>query len=115
MLTSMSGNSTGKTKAASFDEILQDKRLGINAVVRDEMYSDDHHSPYKPAPYSVPEGMADKGIFKDISHRVELRKNRKRFFYAEFVNKFCAAPFGVRTDPEKEGWASIWRKRRILE
>ena len=82
MLTSMSGNSTRKTKAACFDEILQDKRLGINAVVRDEMYSDDHHSPYKPAPYSVPEGMADKGIFKDISHLVDFGSGEERLgFY----------------------------------
>ena len=115
MLTSMSGNSISKTKAASFDEILQDKRLGINTIGRDETHSDDHHSPYEPTPYSVLERMADNGIFEDISHLVDLRKNRKRFFYAEFVNKFCAAPFGVRTDPVKEGGASIWRKRRISE
>ena len=78
MLTSMSGNSTRKTKTASFDEILQDKCLGINTVGRDETHSDDHHSPYEPTPYSVLERMADNGIFEDISHLVDFGSGKRK-------------------------------------
>ena len=88
MLTSMSGNSISKTKSASFDEILQDKCLGINTIGRDETHSDDHHSPYEPTPYSVLERMADNGIFEDISHLVDFGsgKGRVGFYLAEKKN-----------------------------
>ncbi len=75
-------------KAVDFDEILRDKRLGINTAGRDEKYSDNHHSPYEPTPYSVLDRMTESGVFDDISHLVDFGagKGRVGFYLAEKNN-----------------------------
>ena len=78
-------SSAKDSESASFNEILQDKRLGIHTVGRDDTHSDDHHSPYEPTPYSVLDRMSENGIFEGITHLIDFGsgKGRVGFYLAE--------------------------------
>ena len=69
----------------NFSEILQDKRLGIQTIGRDDTYADEHHSPYEPTPYCVLDRMAGNNVFDHISHLVDFGcgKGRVGFYLAE--------------------------------
>ena len=69
----------------NFDEILQDKRLNINTIGRDDTHADEHHSPYEPTPYCVLDRMAENNAFDHISHLIDFGcgKGRVGFYLAE--------------------------------
>lgn len=65
-----------------FDEILQDEKLHIKTVGRDEKYSDEHHYPYEPTDYLVLERLAEEGYISQDNHLIDYGcgKGRVSFF-----------------------------------
>ena len=75
----------------NFNEILRDKRLGIQTIGRDDTHADEHHSPYEPTPYCVLDRMAENNVFDHISHLIDFGCGKGR------VGFYLAEKYGIRT------------------
>ena len=61
-----------------FNELLEDKMLGINTVGRDDSYEDETHHPYEPTEYAVLERIIESGYIKEESHVIDYGSGKGR-------------------------------------
>lgn len=61
-----------------FEEFLEDARLHIATIGRDEKYSDAHAHPYEPTTYQVLQRLADSGLITAEDHLLDYGSGKGR-------------------------------------